>query len=677
MDVAIRPEVVAAGSIGESIDDRIESQQVAEPIEPEQAAEPIEPEQAGLPDSTERTESSAESEASLSSADAASTPIPDDQFVATAIETLEPPSVPADAALEIPEEQPQPDAEAAGMDVEAADVSVAPAMASGFAEQPDEARPAPPTERAAVDGEEATTDAEPATAHAALSGLEADAERELTPEFAPIETPAPVVVEQLAESDESAPPVEAVAPAPIVEASEEVRSTTQSAPVSVLASFTASVHPVSNRASGLPMDAARHQGQPAGGPPPEVTVRVPPSDATASGAPIENGARLPDTPVTRTVRIEVPARAASSRAAGIDRLLRAADGVGASELFLVSQARPYVRVGGNVRPLQDEPLLLGSDIEALIADVTPEPWRDPVRRGDPAEWLIELAEVGRVRCATFRDHRGPGANLHFAFLRAATVDDLQLSAETRLLATEPDGLVLVSGAAGSDMSAIVAAFVDLLNQQRADYIITLEPQVRVLHVNREALVSQREVGTDPARLAASARAALREQPDVLVIESLASGDIAQLAIDAAAQHRLVIASIEAPSAATAVQRLIELVPIERRQHARDQLSRCFRGAVAQLLLRKATGGKIAARELLISTRAVAKLLVDGDLPRLADQLETGAAAGLAPLADTMVAYVRSGLVDVREAVRKAPDADRLVDRLRAAGADLSALDGWS
>ena len=655
-DVAIRPELVEAASIGESIDDRVES---------EQAAEPIEPEQVGLPDS-ERTESSAESDASVSSsgADAATIPIPDDQFAATAIETLQPASVPADAELEIPEEQPPPDVEAAGMDVETADGS-------------EEARPAPESGIAAVDAKEANTDAEPATAHLTRSDLEADADRELTPEFAAIETPAPVVVEQLTENDESAPPVEAVVPAPVVEASEDVRSATQSAPVSVLASFTASVHPVSNRASGLPMDAARHQGQSAGGPPPEGTVPVPPSDATASSAPIENGARLPDTPVTRTVRIEVPARAASSRAAGIDRLLRSADGVGASELFLVSQARPYVRVGGNVRPLQDEPLLLGSDIEALIADVTPEPWRDAVRRGDPAEWLIELAEVGRVRCATFRDHRGPGANFHFSFLRAATADDLQLSAETRLLASEPDGLVLVSGAAGSDMSAIVAAFVDLLNQQRADYIITLEPQVRVLHVNREALVSQREVGTDPARFAASARAALREQPDVLVIESLTSGDIAQLAIDAAAQHRLVIASIEAPSATTAVQRLIELVPIERRQHARDQLSRCFRGAVAQLLLRKATGGKIAARELLTRTRAVAKLLVDGDLPRLADQLETGAAAGLAPLADTMVAYVRSGLVDVREAVRKAPDADRLVDRLRAAGADLSALDGWN
>ena len=204
--VAIGPELVAAGSIGESIDNR---------VEPRQAAEPIEPEQAGLPDSTECTESSAESEASLSSsgAHAAEIPIPDNQFAATVIETLEPSFVPADAALETPEEQPQPDVEAADMDVEAVAVSVAPAMASGFTEQPEAARPAPETERAAVDAKEATTDAEPAIAHAALSCLEAVAERELTPEFAAIETPAPVVVEQLTENDESAPPVEAVVPA--------------------------------------------------------------------------------------------------------------------------------------------------------------------------------------------------------------------------------------------------------------------------------------------------------------------------------------------------------------------------------------------------------------------------------------------------------------------------------
>jgi twitching motility protein PilT len=432
-------------------------------------------------------------------------------------------------------------------------------------------------------------------------------------------------------------------------------------------------HSVSALVSGTSMDAARHQGQSPGCPPPAPVVAGQSPEYAAPGAVADSSDSVSSAPVTRTVRIEVPPRAAASRATGIDRLLRAADAVGASELFVVSQARPYVRVGGNVRPLQDESLLLGSDIEALISDVTPEPWRDAVRRGDPAEWLIELADIGRVRCATFRDHRGPGANFHFAFLRAATADELQLSAEIRLLATEPDGLVLVSGAIGSDMSAIVAAFVDLLNQQRADYIITLEPQVRVLHANRQALVSQREVGLEPARAVAAARAALREQPDVLVIESLASGELAQLAIEAS-RDRLVITSIDAVSSPAAVQRLIELVPVEHRHHAREQLARCFRGAVAQLLLRKSTGGRVAARELLASTRAVAQLLLDGDLARLSDQLEASGATGLASLTDTLVDYVRLGTVDVREAVRKAPEADRLLARLKAAGADISALE---
>jgi twitching motility protein PilT len=503
--------------------------------------------------------------------------------------------------------------------------------------------------------------------------------------------PAPVEVQHASEQaaapeaqESAAEPVhvedEAAAVAHAQDTAEEAgpsAAVTSASDVPVLASAAAALHQVSTFASGHPMDAARHQGHSAGGPPPESSAPVMPSDPPSSGGAGEPGARVPEAPVTRTVRIEVPDRASSSRATGIDRLLRAADALGASELFLVSQSRPYVRAGGNVRPLQDEPLLLASDIETLIAEVTPEPWRDAVRRGDPADWLIELPDIGRVRCATFRDHRGPGANFHFSFLRAATADDLQLSAEARRLATEPDGLVLVAGAAGSEVASIVAAFVDLLNQQRADYIITLEPQVRTLHLNREALVSQREVGSDPARAATATLAALREQPDVLVIESLGSSEVAQLAIDAAAQNRLVIVSIDAPSAAVGVQRLLELVPADQRSHARGQLSRCFRGAVAQQMLRKASGGKIAARELLTGTRAVTGAINDGDLSRLAEQLESAAGGSLAPLADTVVDYVRSGLVDVREALRKAPDAARLTDRLKAAGADLSAVDSWN
>lgn len=528
-----------------------------------------------------------------------------------------------------------------------------------------------------VEAASVQTEPEPAEAAVELPAVvEAVAEQETieaasepqTVEAAVADVAVPVETEVVAPVEEVVVAAPAVEPAASVDLPIETPSPIEVPAEAVLASASSSAYSTSSVAPVVPMEPVRHAGSLAGGPPSRPVTPNLPASASDSGA--DQAPAPPESPVTRTVRIEVPERAAL-RSAGLDRLLRAADGLGAAELFLVSQARPYVRVGGNVRPLVEESALAASEIDALLAEVTPESQRDAVRRGDAAEWLIELPEIGRVRCSTFRDLRGPGANFHFAFLRATTADELQLSADTRRLATEPDGLILVTGGAASDMSAIVAAFVDILNQQRADYIVTLEPQVRVVHVNREALISQREVGTDAARVAAAVRAALRETPDVLVIEGVSSGEVARLAIEAASQDRLVIASIDAPSAPEAVQRFVELVPEDQRAAARSALSHCFRGAVAQLLLRKVTGGRIAARELLSGTRAVARVLADGNLAQLGSP---DAGVAHTPMADTIVEFVRTGVVDVREAVRKAPDREMLLARLNAAGVDLSALD---
>jgi twitching motility protein PilT len=175
---------------------------------------------------------------------------------------------------------------------------------------------------------------------------------------------------------------------------------------------------------------------------------------------------------------------------------------------------------------------------------------------------------------------------------------------------------------------------------------------------------------------AASRAALREEPDVLVIDELGSGDLAQLALDAALQARLVVVSIDAPTAAAALQRFVELVPAEQRPSACAALARCFRGAIAQLLLRKAAGGRVAARELLVATRALTRVLAEGDLSRLDAELEAARAAGMTSLVDALVDYVRAGVVDVREAFRKAPDPERLLAGLTAASVDVSAIAPW-
>jgi twitching motility protein PilT len=407
---------------------------------------------------------------------------------------------------------------------------------------------------------------------------------------------------------------------------------------------------------------------------PSAPATPPPAASVPAGGFTPGSSDAPTAPVTRTVRIEVPPRAMATRLSATDRLLRAASGQAASELFLISQARPYIRVDGEIRVLEEEAPLQAAEVEAMLAEVTPEPWREPVRRGDPAEWLMEFADVGRVRCATFRDHRGPGAIFHFSSTHAATADQLGLDANARLLATEPDGLVVVASPAGSDKSTIVAAFVDIINRSRADYVITLEPQVRVTHEHHQALVSQREVGSEVDRSVAMARAALRENPDVLVLEDVAAGELVSIALDAAKDGRLVVVSVEVGSAADAVQRLIELVPAERRSAARLAMAQSFRGAVAQLLLRKAAGGRIAAREVLAGTGAVCRLIADGNLPELSATIEAGRGADMSPMADALVGYVKSGVVDVREAVRRAPDRARLLAALKAAGVDTAAVD---
>jgi len=253
-----------------------------------------------------------------------------------------------------------------------------------------------------------------------------------------------------------------------------------------------------------------------------------------------------------------------------------------------------------------------------------------------------------------------------------SAEQLGLGPEATLMATEPEGLVVVAGPSGADRSSIVAAFVDTINQRRSDYIITLERQVGALHDNRHALVSQRGVGADRAHAIAVARAALRENPDVLVIEDVASPEMAGLALEAASGERLVIVSIEASSTGAALQRLVDLLPAQARAAARTFLARVFRGAIAQLLVRKASGGRTAVREQLAATREVSTLIADDAVSDLAGAIESRRDS--TPIVDVLVRYVREGAVDVREAFRKAPDRDRLLTALRAASIDTANID---
>ena len=372
------------------------------------------------------------------------------------------------------------------------------------------------------------------------------------------------------------------------------------------------------------------------------------------------------------VRGEQPGRLSHpSRAAAIDRLLRIAAARGASTLYFTSQSRPSIRVDGQISAIEGESTLSEPDVEALMLDSIPERHRQALRCNAGAEWICEVPDVGRVRCVSFRDHRGAGGIFRMVPARAISADQLGLSREIQGLCAEAEGLVLVTGPRSSGKSTLILAFVDLINRTRSDHVITLESEITFVHESRGSLVSQREVRGDDQELVAVARAALRENPDVLVIEDLRSPEILTVALEAAQSGHLVIGALTARTTAEAIDRVIDQTSPDRRPKIQLALAEALRGVVAQVLLRKTGSGRVAAREVLLNTSAVANLIAEGKTSQLPMAIESGRKHGMVPLNDALAAFVESGSVDSREAYRRAPDQPGFLSLLKRQGIDTS------
>jgi len=379
-------------------------------------------------------------------------------------------------------------------------------------------------------------------------------------------------------------------------------------------------------------------------------------------------------PLARSpIRTETPRASGtpSPKYLGVGRLLRTAAARGASSLYLIAESRPSIRIDDEILPLESEAPLGTAEVEALILELAPGPSREALAGGTSAEWVCELPDVGRVRCLTFRDQRGPGAVFRLIPTRLISADQLGLSRDIQALCGEREGLMLVAGPRLSGKSTLISAFVDLINRTRSDYLISLETEIKFVHENRKAMVSQREVRGEPDAMLAAARAALRENPDVLVIDDLRTPELVGLALEAADSGHLVIGSMTAHTTSAAIARLIDTAPYEKQTQVALGLSETLRGAVAQVLLRKSGGGRVAARELLFNTPSVAALIAEGKIGQLPLALDSGRKYGMVPMNDALLAFVQSGAVEAREAYRKAYDRVAFLEQLRREGIDTS------
>jgi len=475
--------------------------------------------------------------------------------------------------------------------------------------------------------------------------------------------------------------------APQAEAGESAPPAADSAPPAIPDQLPAEETPSIAVPTPRPRMAPNHPHAPF--PPPAASTRTPGPASRAPSHPDDHAPIPPPTrrtgpvretspgvllPLSRSpIRTDGPRGSATPtpRHLGIGRLLRIASARGASSLYLTANARPSIRVDDEILPLETEPPLGKAEVEALVLEMAPGTSRDALAGGSSAEWVYELPDVGRVRCVTFRDQRGPGAVFRLIPTRLISADQLGLSCDIQSLCGEREGLVLVAGPRLSGKSTLISAFVDLINRTRSDYVISIETEIKFVHDNRRAMVSQREARGEPDAMLQGARAALRENPDVLVIDDLKTPELVAVALDAAESGHLVIGSVTAHTTSAAVGRLIETAPYDRQTQLALSLSECLRGAVAQVLLRKTGGGRVAARELLFNMPSVAALIAEGKIGQLPLAIDSGRKHGMVPMNDALLGFVQGGAVDAREAYRKAYDRVAFLELMKREGIDTS------
>jgi twitching motility protein PilT len=365
-----------------------------------------------------------------------------------------------------------------------------------------------------------------------------------------------------------------------------------------------------------------------------------------------------------------PPADAASKEPSLVELLRTAADQRASTVYAVVDTRPMMRVEGQIALVGTYPSVAAGDVERFIFEFAP---RDQVE--DPApEWTCVVPGVGRIRCVAFHDYSGAGLIFRLPAGETSRADELGIPAGLQALCEEADGLIVVAGPRSCGKSTLLSAFVDLINRTRYDHVITIESQIRNVHEKRLSFISQREVRGDGDAIAAAARAALREGPDVLVIEDLRASEALIAALDAARAGRLVFGSISARTAPAAVERLIDAFPADRRPQVRASLAGSLRAVVAQLLVRKASGGRVAAREVLFSSPAVRKLILNGAIEQLPIAIESGRGLGMRTMVDSLGALVHDAVVDIGDACACAPDRAAFISALERDGVDVTGVE---
>jgi twitching motility protein PilT len=355
----------------------------------------------------------------------------------------------------------------------------------------------------------------------------------------------------------------------------------------------------------------------------------------------------------------------------IERLLRTTVERGASDLHLRCGEPPIIRLHGEMHRIEGLSALENDQLDTMLRSIMPERNRMEFAESNDTDYAHEIIGCARFRANALRDRMGVAAVFRQIPSQVVTVEQMQITPEVQQLCYLTKGLVLVTGPTGSGKSTTLCALIDMVNRVRSDHVITIEDPIEFVHPNKNCIITQRQVGVHTKSFKAALRAALREDPDIVLVGELRDLETVSIAIETAETGHLVFGTLHTTTAPGTIDRIIDQFPADRQEQIRVMLADSIKGVISQTLCKKIGGGRVAAREILLSIPAVSNLIREGKTFQIQSVMQTSRRLGMVTLNDALIEHVDAGNVEPKEAYMKAVDKLNFMAMLKQRGHDVS------
>jgi twitching motility protein PilT len=344
----------------------------------------------------------------------------------------------------------------------------------------------------------------------------------------------------------------------------------------------------------------------------------------------------------------------------ISQLLQFAYQQDASDLHISAGEPPIIRVHGDVKRIKSAPLS-AEQTQAMVYDIMNDSQRRIFEERSDIDFSMQMGELARFRVNVFRQNRGIGAVFRRIPTRILTLEELGMPVVLKELTRREKGLVLVTGPTGSGKSTTLAAMIDLINHELEGHILTVEDPIEFVHQSKRCLVNQREVGPHTQSFNNALRAALREDPDIILVGEMRDLETIQLALTAAETGHLVFGTLHTSSAPKTVDRIIDVFPPNQQAQVRAMFAESIQAIVTQTLCKKTGGGRVAALEVLVGTPAVRNLIREGKIHQIPGVMQTSQGVGMQTLEMHLKDLVANNLISRQTAIEKSGNVELFRD----------------